>query len=402
MSYRRRDAGDFAKQIYEHLKVKHDIFIDVDIQLGEIWSSSIETNISICDIFIPIVTHGALISKEVEKEVLQAQRENKIIIPCIHSDISYDEIKWDLSKFQVIEFDDKYDLARNLYSRIVKIQNKNRKVIGNIVDLPRNVLYETKADFKIQDSTKSNDKYLPVNKNNFPKILFGKNFKGIDFKIPIPIMIVVVAIGSVFAFSNVFIPTPQYYDKALDVDPNDKNALNAEGNELYDIGNYDGAIQYYDKALSLDPNFTKSLYNKGFALYKMDDYDGAIQYYDKALAVAPNYTNALHAKGMVLDDLENYDGAIQYYDKALSINPYDDDVLDSKGTTLRHMGNYTGAIQYFDKALAIHTNDKNVLVNKGIALEKMGNYTGAIQYYDKALSLDPTYTRALNAKKNLL
>ena len=94
VSYSRRDAGDFAQQIYEHLKAEYDIFTDTfDIQVGDVWSNTIEANISDCDFFIIMITHAALRSKEVEKEVLQAQRENKTIIPCIHRDVSHGEIK---------------------------------------------------------------------------------------------------------------------------------------------------------------------------------------------------------------------------------------------------------------------------------------------------------------------
>lgn len=125
VSYSRRDAGDFANQIYEHLKEDYDIFTDVnDIQIGDVWSNIIEANVSNCDLFIIIITYAALKSQEVEKEVLQAQKENKIIIPCIHRDVSHDDIKWDLSSRQGVEFDEKYELSRNLYTRISKIQNR--------------------------------------------------------------------------------------------------------------------------------------------------------------------------------------------------------------------------------------------------------------------------------------
>jgi hypothetical protein len=89
VSYSRRDAGDFANQISRHLSSSnHDIFTDIDsIKVGEIWSNTIEQNISNCDIFIVIVTHGALDSPHVEREVLQAQGEKKTIIPCFHKDV---------------------------------------------------------------------------------------------------------------------------------------------------------------------------------------------------------------------------------------------------------------------------------------------------------------------------
>ena len=67
-----------------------------------------------------------------------------------------------------------------------------------------------------------------------------------------------------------------------------------------DLGRYDEAIQYYDKALQIDPNDTVALNNKGVALSDLDRYDEAIQNYDKALQIDPNYTDALNNKGNAL------------------------------------------------------------------------------------------------------
>jgi len=128
VSYSRRDAGDFARQIYQDLKDDHDVFTDVNnIQAGDAWSTVIENNISACDLFVTIITHAALRSPNVGNEVSQAQRENKTIIPCIHRDVAYDEIKWNLDKIQGVEFEDKYELVRNLYSKIIKSQKKSGK-----------------------------------------------------------------------------------------------------------------------------------------------------------------------------------------------------------------------------------------------------------------------------------
>jgi hypothetical protein len=107
----------------------HDIFTDVDdIQLGDVWSNVIEENIAACDIFIVIVTFAALRSAEVEKEVLLAKKHNKKIIPCIYKGIKKTLIKWDLARFQGVEFGSKYELAREIYWKIGNIQKKsNRK-----------------------------------------------------------------------------------------------------------------------------------------------------------------------------------------------------------------------------------------------------------------------------------
>ena len=132
VSYSRKDAGDFANQVDMHLSsFKYDIFTDVnDIRGGDVWSDTIETNISNCDIFVVIVTYGALQSSYVEREVLQAQKENKKILPCLFRRINLNEIKWGLERIQGVEFDDKYELARDLYSKIY-VDTKGTESIFN-------------------------------------------------------------------------------------------------------------------------------------------------------------------------------------------------------------------------------------------------------------------------------
>ena len=123
VSYSRRDARDFAEQISETLEDEHDVFTDIDdIEAGDIWTSVIEDNISKCDVFIVILTFAALRSSEIEKEVLQAEKKSKKIIPCVDRGIEINQLKWDLGKFQGIEFSSKYELAREVYRKIQRHQ----------------------------------------------------------------------------------------------------------------------------------------------------------------------------------------------------------------------------------------------------------------------------------------
>ena len=53
-------------------------------------------------------------SSEVEKEILEARKQNKIIIPCRYRGISWTDLKWDLNKLQGFDFDNKNSLIRQL------------------------------------------------------------------------------------------------------------------------------------------------------------------------------------------------------------------------------------------------------------------------------------------------
>lgn len=53
------------------------------------------------------------------------------------------------------------------------------------------------------------------------------------------------------------------------VENDDLKGLINKGNSLDDLANFTGAIEYFDKALDIDPNDADSLYNKGLAVNQL-------------------------------------------------------------------------------------------------------------------------------------
>jgi tetratricopeptide (TPR) repeat protein len=68
----------------------------------------------------------------------------------------------------------------------------------------------------------------------------------------------------------------KYYDKALQIDPNNIYALDYKGSDLIRLGNSTEVIKYADKALSIDPKYEDALATKGNGLSSLGNYSGAI------------------------------------------------------------------------------------------------------------------------------
>ncbi len=150
------------------------------------------------------------------------------------------------------------------------------------------------------------------------------------------------------------------------------------GTALERSGNLKEAIKYYDKALQLEPNDPDLIVMKGDALFHIRNYTGAIKYYDKALAIQPNSrgsTGIKEAIGDALYLLGKYNEAIRSYDKALAIQPNNPDLLINKGNALLHIANYSGAIKYYDQALTVAPN--NVQAGEGKKLAIMAQQKSA-------------------------
>ena len=53
------------------------------------------------------------------------------------------------------------------------------------------------------------------------------------------------------------------FDKVLEIDPKNADALGLKGCSLRELGKYDEAIQRFDKVLEIDPKSVPAWHNKG-------------------------------------------------------------------------------------------------------------------------------------------
>ena len=107
-----------------------------------------------------------------------------------------------------------------------------------------------------------------------------------------------------------------------------------QGLELDSQGRYEEAIVYYDKALELDPEDRNSLVYKGLALFHLEKYEEAVSWYDKVLEILPYDTSVRRWQRHRLLSMGNYHEAITLFDKALEIDPTNSEALLYKGIAL--------------------------------------------------------------------
>ena len=84
------------------------------------------------------------------------------------------------------------------------------------------------------------------------------------------------------------------FNKILELEPDNINALLKKGNILGKFGKYTESILIYDKVLSIESQNILALVNKGLALHYLARYDEAIACFDVVLKTNPNNTIALY------------------------------------------------------------------------------------------------------------
>ena len=124
--------------------------------------------------------------------------------------------------------------------------------------------------------------------------------------------------GLVLVGLNKFQEALSSLEKAIEINPKNALAWGNLGRLLQGTGRNMRALHYYDKAVQLDPNFTEAYYNRANVLQGFNQPKLAEQSYAKALALRPDYPllygDWLHAKLRACDwtDLERaFEGLAQ-------------------------------------------------------------------------------------------
>lgn len=97
-----------------------------------------------------------------------------------------------------------------------------------------------------------------------------------------------------------------------------KRALHLCEQELYNE-----AIHLFDEALDIEPNNLEALYNKGRALISLSRYPESLDCCQKVAAIDPDYPDVFTMMGNCLNLLSRYGGAIGAYNQAVKRNKAD-------------------------------------------------------------------------------
>ena len=189
-----------------------------------------------------------------------------------------------------------------------------------------------------------------------------------------------------------------YYNKAIEINPQDAEAFNNRGIAKAKLGNHKEAIQDYNKALEINPQSAEAFNNRGNAKAEIGNQKEAIQDFDQAIEVNPQSAEAFNNRGNAKTNLHQHEEAIQDYNKALEINPQSAEAFNNRGTVKAKLGNQKEAIQDFDQAIEINPQLAEAYFSRGLAKALLDNHTEAITDLDQAIAINPQDAEAYHAR----
>lgn len=205
-----------------------------------------------------------------------------------------------------------------------------------------------------------------------------------------------------------------YFQKAIDYDPFNDEALRLIGLSLANLGDMTNARKFLMKSLKINPESHMACGYLGRYYLMQNNTDSAFWAYSQALHYKMNYSFAYAQRAMILADKgQHREALIDFYRYLLSqasengkvhkmrneknLKHWEDasyvtsDVppryLNTIGKLYLSIGNADLAIKYFGYSITVDPDFGEGYYNIGIALNRVGDYAKAQEYFQKAQAL---------------
>lgn len=181
-----------------------------------------------------------------------------------------------------------------------------------------------------------------------------------------------------------------YLQKALEVNPNNEDAL-YELAYCYEITReYRDAVSYFSKLIDQVPYNGHVWFNLGAAYQASGDLEKSLTAFDYVNVIDEEFHASYFNKANVLVRLERYEEAIDLYKKALDFDILDSLIYFYIGDCYDHLDKPKQALVFFEKAIKKDDNMAEAWVGAASALDELNRELEALEYAKKALVIDET------------
>jgi len=225
-----------------------------------------------------------------------------------------------------------------------------------------------------------------------------------------------------------------YFEKSVQIEPNDADAHFNLGVALYGVGEYRRALaefeiagqtypadpalhinlaetytalgrfhaakKEYEYALRRDPNNADALTGLGSLLLKTNQYEAAQEYLQQALAIRPSHGLAHISMGWVYLRTGRETEATHYFYRGLRSLPNSIDGRLGLAESFRLRGNYEDALEEYRTVYAKDRGNREAMLGMGICNTELGNLGQAKELLEKARGVDPDNPRVYRALGN--
>lgn len=196
-------------------------------------------------------------------------------------------------------------------------------------------------------------------------------------------------LGMVHGQQGHFEAALRFFTAACEAQPGNFVAHFNRGKALQALQRHDEALAAYDRSLALKPDFAQAYNNRGSVLKDLARYEEALDSYRRAVALQPDYANAHNNLGALLQNFQRPAEALASCDRAIALRPQFPEAYHNRGNALRDLQRYDEALASYAQVIALNPNSAQAFRNRGDILLHLQRYDQALSDYDRAIALDP-------------
>jgi len=173
--------------------------------------------------------------------------------------------------------------------------------------------------------------------------------------------------------------------------------------QLYNEGNYDGALATLREGLALYPNAVELHIGVGYARLARDEFAWARHSFEEALVLDPEHEDGLAGLGETLLRFGQVDAAKRMFALVRALG-YDDDIelMHQIGRALFREDEFEDAIEFFEVAVRQAPDNAESLALVGYAQHRLGRDDEAVELLRRTLKIDTSFVEARIYLGNLL
>lgn len=121
----------------------------------------------------------------------------------------------------------------------------------------------------------------------------------------------------------------QYFENAIQVDPNSINALQTKASYLHNNDKLDEAMDLYRKITEIDSKYAEAYQSMGVIYFEKDSLKKAYEHFDLSTKVDPTFVIGYYFRGLVAEAMGNLASAKEDYQNVLNFDPNYDKAIEA-------------------------------------------------------------------------
>jgi Flp pilus assembly protein TadD len=163
-----------------------------------------------------------------------------------------------------------------------------------------------------------------------------------------------------------------------------------QAHQLYNDGDYDGALEMLKEGLTLYPNAVELCIGLGYARLAREEFAWARHAFERAAVLDPAHEDALVGLGETLLRFGEREAALKLFDRVAAMGLDEDiELMLTMGRALYRSAMYAECRDVFAKAAASRPDNADAAASLGYALHRLGDEVGAGRQIRRALRIDP-------------